>query len=207
MLPGRRWSATFHEGHTQDMSVTDPMATNQYGSTPTPPPAKRSAGLAITALVLGVLGFFVITIPISIILGIIALVKSNQKGKPLAAVGIVLALLWAIGGSIGIYSLVNAGVSKVTLSDVKVGDCILQDKDTHLSTVVDCAQTNTGKVYAIPALPEGAFPGDTKVQQLGEAGCVAASGRPADESKIVYIPPTETQWKLGVHKVFCLASS
>jgi hypothetical protein len=163
--------------------------------------------LAITALVLGVLGFFVITIPISIIVGIIALVKSNQKGKPLAAVGIVLALLWAIGGGIALYSLANVGVSAVTLADVKVGDCILQAQDTHISTVVPCTQTNTGKVYAIPALPEGAFPGDAKAQSLGEAACVAAPGKPADETKIVYLPPTETQWKLGVHKVFCLASS
>jgi hypothetical protein len=188
------------------MSVTNPMAPDQYGATPTPPPARRSSGLAITALILGVLGFLVITIPISIILGIIALVKSNQKGKPLAVVGIILAILWAVGLTIGAYSAINAGTSKLTLADVKVGDCISQDKDTHLSTVVPCTQTNTGKVYAIPALPEGQFPGDAKVETLGESACLAASGKPADASKIGLLPPSEAQWKLGQHKVFCLVT-
>lgn len=64
----------------------------QYGAFRHPP--KQKSGLAITSLVLGVVGCF-LTSPIGLILGIVALVKVNRRpheygGKGLAIAGIVL---------------------------------------------------------------------------------------------------------------------
>ncbi|WP_163567937.1 hypothetical protein [Fodinicola feengrottensis] len=59
-------------------------------------------------------------------------------------------------------------------------------------------------MYATPALPEGKFPGDAKVTQLSQSLCQAAPGLPSGATNFVYAAPTETQWNLGQHKVYCL---
>ncbi|WP_163506793.1 hypothetical protein [Fodinicola acaciae] len=172
-----------------------------------PPQERKTAGLSITALVLGVLGFLVITIPISIIIGIVAMVKKTQKLKVLAVIGIVLSILWIVAYGAIIAGGVNLFNNKIANADVKVGDCIGQDKDTGLVTKVTCGQGDVGKVYAIPVLPEGDFPGSTQVQKAAEKACLSASGKPADESTISYVSPSEALWKLGHREVFCAAKT
>jgi Domain of unknown function (DUF4190) len=57
--------------------------------------ARGTSGLAIAALILGILGLW----PLALIFAIIALVqigRSGQGGKGLAITGLVFALLWAV---------------------------------------------------------------------------------------------------------------
>lgn len=185
------------------MSFPDPGSTTIPPAGP--PEQPKSAGLSVTALVLGVLGFLVITIPISIIIGIIALVKKTQKLKVLAVIGIILSIVWIV-----VYVFVVAGLglfassvaNKVANTDVKVGDCVAQDKDTQLISVVACSQPNDGKVYATPELGTGAFPGDAKTNTDAKAACEKAL--PAGTVNYKYLPPSEAQWALGQHRAFCL---
>jgi hypothetical protein len=171
-----------------------------------PPEQPKSAGLSITALVLGVLGFLVITIPISIIIGIIALVKKTQKLKVLAVVGIVLSILWIVGYGVAIVGGVGFFATKVANADVKVGDCVTQDKSTNLVAVVPCDQPNEGKVYATPELgTSSTFPGDSKTEADAKAACEKAL--PAGTVNYKYLPPSEAQWQLGQHKAFCLVAA
>jgi Domain of unknown function (DUF4190) len=72
-----------------------------------PPPAGPATRLALAALVLGLLGFALVTGILSVILGLSALSRireSPQPGRGLAVAGIVLSGLWAlaIGVAIGL---------------------------------------------------------------------------------------------------------
>jgi hypothetical protein len=88
---------------------------------------------------------------------------------------------------------------------VKVGDCLAQNNDTHLITAVACGQGGLGKVYAIPVLPAGKFPGDTQVGKATEDACQAASGGLAKGIPISYLPPSEPYWNAGHREVFCMS--
>lgn len=76
-------------------AAPQPYAPGQppYGAPPAPP---ASNGLAIAALILGILP----TGLIGLVVGIIALVKAGKTGagKAMAWVGIVLSILWMAGG-------------------------------------------------------------------------------------------------------------
>ncbi|HEX3921793.1 MAG TPA: DUF4190 domain-containing protein, partial [Streptosporangiaceae bacterium] len=65
-----------------------------------PPSAPRpGSGLAISSLVLGILGFLGITSVLGVILGIVALVQiraQRQRGKGLAIAGIAVSTAWIV---------------------------------------------------------------------------------------------------------------
>lgn len=58
---------------------------------PTTPVEVKTSGMAITSLVLGVLGFCGITAVVGLILGIVALVKINRSGGRLSGQGLAIA--------------------------------------------------------------------------------------------------------------------
>src|SRR5689334_13211774 len=115
--------------------TTDPSA---YA--PGPGPRERSTnGLAITTLVLGVAGFLVITIPVNLVLGIVALVctrRRGQKGTVPAVIGLVLSVLWAAGIGFGVAALMKSpdperdasgkisAPQKAGPDKLRVGDCV-----------------------------------------------------------------------------------
>jgi hypothetical protein len=102
---------------------TDPYGTAPYGGAPyagAPGPRPAGKGLAITALVLGVVGFLGALIPFgilgagllllaAIVIGIIVLVRKNP-GKGMAIAGVVLG---GLGLIVGIVSTI-AALSLVT---------------------------------------------------------------------------------------------
>jgi len=68
----------------------------QYGET-WPPPSQGVSGLAIASFVLGLLGVFLLTAVLSVILGIAAMAeirRSGQRGRGLAIAGFALSGVW-----------------------------------------------------------------------------------------------------------------
>jgi hypothetical protein len=68
----------------------------QYGET-WPPPSQGVSGLAIASFVLGLLGAFLLTAVLSVILGIAAMAeirRSGQRGRGLAIAGFALSGVW-----------------------------------------------------------------------------------------------------------------
>jgi len=68
----------------------------QYGAT-WPPPSQGISGLAIASFVLGLLGAFLLTAVLSVILGIAAMAeirRSGQRGRGLAIAGFALSGVW-----------------------------------------------------------------------------------------------------------------
>jgi Domain of unknown function (DUF4190)/Septum formation len=69
---------------------------SQYGA-PSPPPSQGISGLAIASFVLGLLGAFLLTAVLSVILGIAALAeirRSGQRGRGLAIAGFAVSGVW-----------------------------------------------------------------------------------------------------------------
>jgi hypothetical protein len=70
----------------------------QYGET-WPPPSQGVSGLAIASFVLGLLGAFLLTAVLSVILGIAAMAgirRSGQRGRGLAIAGFALSGVWVV---------------------------------------------------------------------------------------------------------------
>jgi energy-coupling factor transporter transmembrane protein EcfT len=182
-------------------------------------------GFAIAALILGILGFFGISLVLSIIFGCIALVQighRGQRGKAMAIIGIVLSALWAgllvvlivvavqtqperdAGGKI-----VKSGT--LSVSDLRVNDCLngIQSGGhmNELVTVLPCARSHDGQV--IEKFPvSGGFPGEQSLTS-GLQKC-----RQDEQSRIAQSPlsqrlelfimaPNKGAWDTGNHTLTC----
>jgi hypothetical protein len=106
----------------------------------------------------------------------------------------------------------------VSVHDVRVGDCFMDDgdlggdegKDVFSVEAVPCDEPHDNEVYAIFDLADGDFPGADEVFQLGLAGCVE---RFADFTGVAYgatslevntIHPTRLSWvSVGDRVVTC----
>jgi hypothetical protein len=189
------------------------------------PPRRSTSGLAITTLVLGVAGFLVITIPLNLILGLVAIARTGrrrQKGRGLAVTGLILSVLWAVGIGIGVAALLRSPdperdasgqVSKAQAAGpdkLRVGDCVAGIGDGEVTNVrvQPCGRPGGDKVYATFELPKKAWAGTTATNAAAEKGCTtrySSSGRQAaKEAQLSYLGPTETRWKLGYRRVVCL---
>jgi hypothetical protein len=188
-----------------------------------PPRARSTNGLAVATLVVGIAGFLVITIPVNLVLGIVALTRTarrGDKGRGLAVAGLVLSVLWGGGLAIGAYALLDSPSPKrdatgnITAPQaagpdkLRVGDCVARTQATEVTDVQaqPCGRPNSDKVFAIFNLPAGAWPGLAASNDAAQKGCskrFAASHKNQD-ADLAYFAPTETRWKLGYHRVVCL---
>lgn len=154
--------------------------------------------LAIVSLVLGILGWFGITLIASVVVGIQALRdirKTGQRGRGVAIAGLVLSGVWALVlGCVVVLAVVGAGSSRSTagsgagagvstspadtsmipLGRLKIGDCIEDITEGRTVTrlkVVSCTTTHEGEVVGRFSLPAGTYPGDDEVDQQSSDGC------------------------------------
>jgi type IV pilus assembly protein PilA len=127
----------------QDWAQHRQYAQNRQYKTFQPKYVKQKSGLAITSLVLGLIGCF-ITSPIGLILGIISLVKikrypSEYGGKGMAIAGVVLNILGLISipiiAAIAIPNLLaarRAANEGAAISSLRI---IAQAENTYMATV------------------------------------------------------------------------
>ncbi|PZF82674.1 DUF4190 domain-containing protein [Jiangella anatolica] len=190
-----------------------------YGQYPWPAeqqPKPGVNGLAVAALVLGIIAIF----PLAIIFGIIALVqisRTGQKGRGLAIGGLVTAGLWLalIVGAI-IWAVMTMAdrdedgaiveEGDVSTLDLRVGDCVTGLRDTEdetsMATVpaLPCDQPHEGEVYATFDLDEGEYPGEAVLFATIEERCLEEletfSQQAWDDPNIsvFYLYPEERSW-------------
>lgn len=183
------------------------------------PPANRSwNGLAIAALVLGILPGAVVAIG----LGVGALVQIGNRGgrgKAMAIVGVVLGSLWTllivlvIIGSLlpdpDPQTSTPPGAERHDVTTLKVGECTakLPESDRIVDVpVIDCAKPHRDEVYAIGTIPGSTYPGDSQVEEQANKICEDKLGDrdlPAG-SQMYYLAPTRFIWATGDHTVTCL---
>jgi hypothetical protein len=175
---------------------------------------KQTNGLAIAAFVLSVLGVIVV----SVVLGIIALLRTrdpSRGGRGLAIASLVISGVWAVVIAVAVGLAVIGGQGTVSATDVNVGDCIVDIPNSPrvLSVQkVSCDKPHEGEVYAVLNMPNGPFPGQSKIDAYQnkcnpelQAYSPSAIQDPAIGVYVLY--PTPETWSQGDRAVTCIATS
>ncbi len=132
-----------------------------YGS-PMPGPAGPSKGMAITALVLAILGCTCLGALVAIPLAIVVLVRSRggqNRGKGMAIAALVISVIYIIGWVVGGYFFYDYAKDFKDIEDLKVGECITGDgltdaTETGVSQIrsVGCSSKHDAEVVATGSL-------------------------------------------------------
>ncbi|MBB4793610.1 DUF4190 domain-containing protein [Streptomyces nodosus] len=185
-------------------------------------------GLAIAALVLGILCFLP---AVGLILGVIALVqikRRGERGRGLAVGGIVMSSLGVVllaigllgGGAYDAWEGFKEGVREAGGSgapfSVKKGECF-NAQDGSLEGMaydvdkVPCSGEHQAEVFAGVLLPDGRFPGDDAVAEKADDRCYALlytyamdSWAIPDDVDVYYFTPTRESWALGDREITCM---
>jgi hypothetical protein len=187
-------------------------------------------GLAVTALVLGL----VCCVPlIGVILGVIALAqirKNGQRGKGLAIAGIALSavgtlmavLFFTAGGWEAFKAGFEEGAREANATaSLQPGDCFDEPGAPDAATdearlvgeieEVSCDAPHDGEVFARFDLPDAAYPGETDVIDEADRRCLAQlsrytmdAWRLAQEADYSYYYPAKGNWSFGDRSVVCV---
>jgi hypothetical protein len=184
----------------------------QYGST-WPPPSEGVSGLAIASFVLGLLGAFLLTAVLSVILGIAAMAeirRSGQRGRGLAIAGFALSGVWvaAIVGLIVIGAVTGGSnansppsasghspattqastPASVNVFSLPVGTCFDNPSGNLFSigsvTPIACTKAHNAQVFAQFNVRGTSFPGTTAMERRADNGCNARITGHLDQSKV-----------------------
>ncbi|MGV9242993.1 DUF4190 domain-containing protein [Streptomyces sp. NPDC003710] len=182
-------------------------------------------GLAITALVLGILCFLP---AVGLVLGLIALAqirRRGERGRGLAIGGIVMS---SIGLALFVTALATGGAHDfwdgvrdaargdgVTFS-VRKGECFdapggSLEGEAYDVDKVPCSGRHQAEVFADFTLPGGRFPGDDTITETADDRCYALRSAyamdtwavPADVD-VYYFTPTRQSWAYGDRRVICM---
>ncbi len=201
-----------HYGQPQYGSPYPPPPPLPYqdAGQPYPAPPPRTNWWAIVSLIFGVIG----GVPIGLVCGVVGLIKAKEyrAGRGMAIAGIVLSVLWIVGGAMFVVAVVNS--DRVTANDVAVGDCLAEIPDgERVLTVktVGCDESHAGEVFAVLTMPDGDFPGQAAVEAYHEkCSPELASYSPEsilDDSVQLYVLyPTAETWADGDRVVTCIAT-
>ncbi len=200
------------------------------GYPPGMPPQRTTNGLAVAALITGLLGMCLLAIPF----GFIALsqIKTRgQGGRGLAITGLLASGAWVllaavgfVGGALdssddtseargGTPSIAADGTRKVSIFDVRVGDCIMTASEADrvdTVTVLPCDRPHDAEAITDVYLDDGPWPGLTEVKEQAKAACgsaltdvLGASPRWEELQGYLLFPSNEARWRNST-KVTCL---
>lgn len=183
-------------------------------------------GLAIAALVLGVLCFLP---AVGLVLGAVALVqirKRGERGTGMAVAGMVMSTL---GIAVVVLALVTGGArdfwdgvkdeaadSRGTAFSLEKGECFdtpggSLEGEAYDVDKVPCAGRHDAEVFANFAMAAGRYPGDSKVVDVADTKCYALQASYAmdgwavpDNVDVYYFTPTRESWSGGDRSVTCM---
>ncbi|MFJ8006460.1 DUF4190 domain-containing protein [Streptomyces fagopyri] len=183
-------------------------------------------GLAISALVLGILCFLP---AVGLVLGIVALVqirKRGERGRAMAVTGMVLSTLGialfvlavATGGSRDFWDGFKDGVgdSAGSAFSLRKGECFDAPGGSLEGVAYDvdkvpCAGRHDAEVFADFRMSGGSYPGDSKVVDAADTRCYALRAAYAmdawavpDNVDVYYFTPTRESWRAGDRTVTCM---
>jgi hypothetical protein len=187
---------------------------------PAPPPRPRRPvdGFAVAAFVSGL----VPAIPVTLVLGPIALIRigrSGARGRALAIAGLVLAGLWTVAAAIVAAAIITRPPppKPVTLPPVfslRAGEC-LNSGPNGISglQVISCSQAHGAEVFATFRVAGSHYPGATAVQQQARQGCASRlSGYLNPQLSAAslaqsFVYPDAGAWSAGERTVVCTVHS
>jgi hypothetical protein len=212
-----------------------------YGQPPAPgwaapvrPPSDTS-GWATASLVLGLLGFFLVSAVLAIIFGIHALGRRRttlQQGRGMAIAGIVAGGAWLVLGVGGIVvastlgsgtptqpsGSVRASGQRVSAFSLVAGDCF--DNPAHAASVTSVVQTSctaahNAQIFATFDVSGSIldYPGSARLNSIATSGCnarakAALNGAMITSSmRIRLLFPLESSWISGQRTISCMIYS
>ncbi|MFF3657458.1 DUF4190 domain-containing protein [Streptomyces olivochromogenes] len=188
-------------------------------------------GLAVVALVLGVLCFLP---AVGLVLGIVALAqirKRGERGKGLAVGGMVmsslgvvlLVLAVATGGASdfwdGFKGGLNGSAGTGTVFSLRKGDCFDEPGDSSKNVTVHvdkvpCAGRHHAEVIANFAMSGARYPGRASLRDVADAKCrtferayTMDAWAVPDDVRLYHFIPTRDSWNLGRHSIICMLES
>ena len=150
-------------------------ASSAAPATPVPAARRRTDGVAVAALISGL----VPAIPVTLVLGPLALIRigrSGARGRTLAVTGMVLAGLWIVAAAIVAAAIITRPAPRpVTLPHVfslRAGQC-LDSGASGVSGVhvVSCGRPHDAEVFATFRVAGHRYPGAAALQQSAREGC------------------------------------
>ncbi|MBL3665730.1 DUF4190 domain-containing protein [Streptomyces sp. M2CJ-2] len=194
-----------------------------YGPYGFQPPAGAVNGVAIAALVCGLLCFLP---AVGLVLGLIALWqirRRSERGRGMAIAGSVLSsvglALWVLSLSTNaaadFWEGFKEGARGNTILLLEEGDCFDSPDGLVGWTIeadqVPCSQEHDGEVFALVTLPDGAFPGDDSLVETADDRCYAlqdgyamdAWALPSDVD-VYHITPSRESWDYGDRVITCV---
>jgi hypothetical protein len=182
-------------------------------------------GFAIAAVLSSIVG----GVPVSVVLGIMALARvrrSGRRGRGLAIAALVISGLWVVAvGALVAGAAANSAqrdsrgavtkAGRISAADLRKGDCLRtapnDDEGVGSVDVTPCAFPHRAQVYAVFDLPDEPYPGDSRVLQLADEGCQDRtpdiSGADANTLAALYLYPEQAQWESGKRSVRCILAS
>ena len=183
-----------------------------------PAPRRRTDGVAVAALVTGILG----VIPATLVLGPLALIRvgrSGARGRGMAITALVLTGLWIVATAIAAAAIITRPppakpVALPQVFSLRAGQCI-DSGATAISGVhvVNCAQAHDAEVFATFRVTGARYPGPAALGQRARQGCVGRlSGYlnpqlSATSLAQSYVYPDSGAWSAGERTVVCTVRS
>ena len=184
------------------------------GPAPAGPTPRRTDGVAVAALVSGL----VPAIPVTLVLGPLALIRvgrSGARGRGLAITGLVLAGLWTVAAAVVAAAIITRPPppKPVTLPHVfslRAGQCL--DSGTNgISGVraLSCGRPHDAEVFATFRVAGSRYPGAAALQQRAREGCIARlAGYLNPELSATslaqsFVYPGAGAWSAGERTVVC----
>ncbi|WP_416972072.1 DUF4190 domain-containing protein [Streptomyces sp. 4F14] len=188
-------------------------------------PAPQVNGVAIAALVLGLLCFLP---AVGLVLGVIALVQIKRRGERGRAMAVAGAVLSSLGLALWVLALTTNGASDAwqaieditdttTVSALDVGDCFdLPPGDTIGDDVydvheTDCEGPHDAEIFGVVPVGGDEFPGRAKLRDVGNEKCFALKARYTmdpwavpDDADWYTLLPERAGWESGDRAVTCV---
>jgi Septum formation len=191
---------------------TSPSAAGP-GPGPGPTPRRRTDRVAVAALVSGL----VPAIPVTLVLGPLALIRvgrSGARGRALAVTGLVLAGLWTVAAAVVAAAIITRPPPRpVTLPHVfslRAGQCLDSGTDGISGVhVISCAQAHDAEVFATFRVAGSRYPGAAALQQRAREGCGSRLAGylnpelPATSLAQSFVYPGAGAWSAGERTVVC----
>lgn len=137
-----------------------------------------------------------------------------KKSKKPLIIGLSILGVVALLG-IGLVVVVGVFMSDKTIAtNMAVGDCITElPTDTRVMTLptTECSQEHAGEVYAVIDMPDGDYPGQSKIDEYqnrcpDELLTIAPDAVDDDSIGIYVLYPTPETWKQNDRAITCIAT-
>jgi hypothetical protein len=205
-VPQQRGSASPAPATSEPATSEPPAGPSPAG--PGPAPRRPTDGVAVAALVSGL----VPAIPVTLVLGPLALIRvgrSGARGRAPAVTGLVLAGLWTVAAAI----ITRPPPRPVTLPHVfslRAGQCLDSGANGISGVhVLSCAQAHDAEVFATFRVAGSRYPGAAALQQRAREGCGSRltgylnPELPASSLAQSFVYPGAGAWSAGERTVVC----